>query len=180
MTPQRKRLENKTRMLERRCKVIDLHRQGYTQTEIAKMLKTTQATISGDLKTLLQEWRVQSNDAFEQYLDREMDNLIHVEQTAWKHFEKSCIENIETTDTEGKNIRRIRTGSGDPRFLETILRCIGARCKLLGLDQKHVIDVNLNAKTTMEKAQDLANASVSAMARLIEKRNDIDVPKDIN
>lgn len=92
MTPQRKRLENKTRMLERRCKVIDLHRQGYTQTEIAKMLKTTQATISGDLKTLLQEWRVQSNDAFEQYLDREMDNLIHVEQTAWKHFEKVALK----------------------------------------------------------------------------------------
>lgn len=180
MTPKRKRLENKTRILERRCKVIELHRQGFTQVEIAKQLKTTQATISSDLKALLQEWRVESHDAYEQYLDREMDTLIQIEKTAWAHFEKSCIETIETTDLEDKKTRRIRTGCGDPRFLETILRCIGARCKLLGLDQKAVIDVNVNGETTKDQAQTLANASMSALANLVKKENLIDVPKDIN
>lgn len=179
MTPQRKKLENKTRMMERRCKVIDLHRKGYTQIEIAKQLKTTQATVSLDLKYLLQEWRIESIDSVERYIDREMDALIQVEKTAWKHFEKSCTETIETINHENETVRKIRVGSGDPRFLETVLRCIGARCKLLGLDQKAMIDINLTAKTTKEQAQELADASVSALSNLVVSEKLIEIPKEI-
>lgn len=179
MTPQQKRLENKTRMLERRCKVIDLYRQGFTQMEIAKKLKTTQATVSIDLKALLQEWRIESNNAYEQYLDREMDTLLQVERTAWKHFEISCLETIETSLNEGDKTRRVRKGCGDPRFLETILRCIGARCKLLGLDNNTSLNMNSGHKTTSEKAQALAEASVSALAKLVKTEKLIEKPKDI-
>jgi len=97
---------------ERQRKVAQLYLRRQTQTEIAKVLKVDQATISRDLAELRKQWAAENVENLDQVKVREAAELDEMEAEAAVEFSKR--KNWEWFD------RR--------------LKCKERRAKLLGLD----------------------------------------------
>jgi hypothetical protein len=106
---------------------------GHTQDEIAKHISTlrsyslSRAQIGFDLAILRKRWREESDRAIAELKARELARIGIVEREAWAAWERSKLE--------GKT-------PGNPRFLETLLRCFSARRELLGLDSPHRAEIH--------------------------------------
>jgi hypothetical protein len=129
--------------IRRDCaEIAKLYCEGKTQAEIGHRLNLSQQQVSHDLKAIRAEWLESSIRDFDTAKAQELAKIDHVEAEAWKGWEKSrldkeiTISGTEEADGTVKNKAQVRKEgqAGDPRFLETVHRCIERRCKLLGLD----------------------------------------------
>ena len=68
-----------------------------------------------------------------------IDNLEAVAWDAWEHSkenkETSTTKQVGNVTTEATT--RLECQSGNPAFLEMVLKCIDRRCRLMGLDAKN-------------------------------------------
>lgn len=123
---------------QRREQVAALYLRGYRQRQIAEQLKTSQSTISKDLKALHQEWKESRLHSMDEAKAAELDRLAEVEREAWEAWEQSKKDAVVYRTKDGKDgteKQTIRKGQvGDPRFLERVQQVINKRCELLGLD----------------------------------------------
>lgn len=121
----------------RRQQVAELYLKGWSQLEIARHLEVVQATISGDVQTLLQNWRESALCDTDALLATELQKLDRLEREAWEAWSRSQKPHQSAEmvgDQERPSRKRIRNQYGDPRFLNVIQNCIASRRALLGLD----------------------------------------------
>jgi transposase len=132
-------VRSKTEIENRRQQVSDKYLRGMPQMQIADELGVNQATISRDLAELRKEWLERSINHIDQKKAIELAKLDRLEVTFWEAWELS-LKDVETITEEvggkygPKTTTRREGQSGNPAFLEGVLKCINKRCELLGLD----------------------------------------------
>ncbi len=126
-----------------RVEVAKLYLQGYTQLQIADKLEIDQSTVCRDLQVVKRQWQQQALGHANELIQAELERLRLIEQQAWEAWNHSRQNTIGATVHEqlqealGGNVAtRSRTDSkvGENSYLETILRVIQQRVKILGLD----------------------------------------------
>jgi hypothetical protein len=128
----------KVDVLRRREHVADLYIQGHTQVAIAEKLGVKQPTISQDLTAIRKLWRESSIRNFDEAKELELQKLDRVEREAWAAWERSQ-KPTQSATVEGDGVpkrsrKTISQRNGDPRYLDTVLKCVAARRAILGLD----------------------------------------------
>jgi len=121
--------------------------RGEKQVEIAQVLSLSRAMVSYEVKAIQREWQRAFQD-FNQAKLRELAKLDEAERIAWQKFEKSkrtvkhrqsVVGSVSTPDNPNPAplpataTLATQEGAGNPRYLNTILKCIERRTKLLGL-----------------------------------------------
>ena len=113
--------------------------KGVYQSEIAKILGLTQGQISQDIKTIQARWRKSTTFNLDEHKAMELAKLDELERTAWDAWEKSTGE--RTKARQVKSGEAVMSASmekeqrdGNPAFLDTVLKCIDRRVKILGID----------------------------------------------
>lgn len=121
--------------------MAEAYLRGHLQHEIAQREGVVQATISNDLKAVQRLWREAAVRDLDAHKERELARLDLLERTYWQAWERSLTErqishtktaNKKSGDTMEAGLKKEQR-DGDPRFLDGVLSCIAARCKLLGL-----------------------------------------------
>lgn len=148
-----KREKKRTVEQQRRDKLYcaQLLLQSYTLAEITSMVNSfnrerkipeiSQSQVYKDIRSVLAQWQEEQRTYVNQWMEMELQKLQKIENVAWKAFEKS----------------QRGTRPGDNRFIDTVLKCMQQRAKLLGLDAPTKVELNEKAETTNEKPKyDLA------------------------
>jgi hypothetical protein len=128
----------KVDIVRRRDRVADLYVQGLTQCAIAEELGVHQPTVCDDLKKIQRQWRESTVRNFDEAKEMELQKLDRVEREAWAAWERSQ-KPAQSTTVEGdgtpkRSRKTISQRNGDPRYLDTVLKCVAARRAILGLD----------------------------------------------
>lgn len=152
----KRRLQAKEGRLEIAAK---LYKRGYSyrqiQAEVMKRLglKTySLRTVSGDIKTLLSEWRATRLEDMDEALQLELERIDETVRELWEQWEKSKEDYTQTVSTRKGAPRRngdtganeIKTysvesrdsnvvGLGNPSYISEIRAQLAERRKLLGL-----------------------------------------------
>ena len=160
MKPSKKRTE--LSIEQRRAEVAHLYLQGLTQEEIAEAVGVSQPTVSIDLKAIQADWKAQSVEDLNDKKLLELAKLDEAERNAWEQFNRSCEDATKTrrevgADGEfGEGYMEKVGQSGNPRYLDIVIRCIEKRCALLGLDAPQKVaqtDAAGNDISAEEKAE---------------------------
>ena len=152
----KRRLQAKEGRLEIAAK---LYKRGYSyrqiQAEVMKRLglKTySLRTVSGDIKTLLSEWRATRLEDMDEALQLELERIDETVRELWEQWEKSKEDYTHTVNTRkgtpkgnwGSEAGEIKTysvesrdsnvvGLGNPSYISEIRAQLAERRKLLGL-----------------------------------------------
>jgi hypothetical protein len=125
-------------VLRRREMVADLYVRGFTQTAIAEQVGVGQPRVCDDLKQIRKLWRESTVRSFDDAKDLELQKLDRVEREAWAAWERSQKPSqsatVEGDGTPKRSRKTIVQKNGDPRYLDTVLKCVAARRAILGLD----------------------------------------------
>lgn len=148
----------KTVITNRRQQVAERYLRGMYMAQIAEEMGVDTATVSRDLSELRKEWLDRSINHIDQKKAIELAKLDRLEITFWDAWERSR-ENAETQiekDTpQGHHSETRSVGqSGNPAFLEGVLKCIDRRCAILGLDAPKKIQATIDV--TKLSDEDLA------------------------
>ena len=113
--------------------------KGEYQSEIAKLLGVTQQQISLDIKTIQARWRKNTTFNLDEHKSKELAKLDELERIAWDAWEKSTGERtkarqVKSGDAVMSASMEKEQRDGNPAFLDTVLKCIDRRVKILGLD----------------------------------------------
>jgi len=130
---------DKVKLIERRQTVGRLYAQGQTLREIGKAVGRHEATICRDLEKIRCQWLESSIRDFDQAKADELAKIDNLEREHWEAWARSRKDKqsrtVEDSDKGGsKRSVREEGQTGDPRFLDGVLKCIERRCKLLGID----------------------------------------------
>ena len=138
-----KREKKRTVEQQRRDKLYcaQLLLQSYTLAEITSLVNSfnrerqipeiSQSQVYKDIRSVLAQWQEEQQTYVNQWMEMELQKLQKIENVAWKAFEKS----------------QRGTRPGDNRFIDTVLKCMQQRAKLLGLDAPSKVEL----KTEMTK-----------------------------
>lgn len=145
--------------------ISNLYMKGWLQTDIAKELGISNATISRDLRTLYKQWERSSLVDIDSKKAEELAKIDHLEREYWDAWERSC-KDAETIRQEGvaidkviepKKITKTAAGqAGDPRFLTGVQWCIDRRCKIFGIDAPEKKDHKISNVKELTDAELLA------------------------
>ena len=139
----------------RRKRVADLYLQGWTQSAIAAEVGVKQPTVCTDLKKIQADWKESAVRDFDLRREIELQKIDRVEREAWAAWERSQkpSQSAYTTDEANQRHtrRHVKNSNGDPRFLEIVHKCIGARRELLGLDAPTRMEIETDGPTLDER-----------------------------
>lgn len=163
---------------ERRHKVAELYLQGWPQFKIAKEVGVTQPQVSYDLKHLSKKWQENAMINIDKIKARELAKL---DQLEWE-FYRGWIKSKELQVKEKKRYKDARLEevsketidtSGDPRFLDGILKCLSKREELLGYGapSKKAIDVDLNMEGMVDELPEVAIDLILERIFLLQKQS---------
>lgn len=173
---QRRRIQAKEGRLEIAAK---LYKRGYSyrqiQAEVMKRLglKTySLKTVSGDIKTLLAEWRETRLEDMDAALQLELERIDETVRELWEQWEKSKEDYTQTVSTrKGAPRRNVDTGAneiktysvdirdsnvvglGNPSYISEIRAQLAERRKLLGLYAPEKRQVEGRVDGTLELSQ---------------------------
>lgn len=128
--------------------------RGEFQASIAHSLGVNQATISRWLTEIRKEWQEDAKAAISEKIGRELAKIDELEATYWKAWCASCGKREKPFDTVAgivedsreeigesavfglteKIVTTKKHVTGNPAFLDGVLKCIDRRLKLLGAD----------------------------------------------
>lgn len=168
----------KANIENRQTRVGQLYCEGKTQSEIGQLLeqegfgKTSQPTVSLDLKAIRAIWEEKRVMDFDKRLSEELAKLDRLEEKLNIAYEKSCEDAVEVTvmkapkrglsiklrkgeiDSVGagiadkptvtQEITKTKGQYGDISILTEIRAVIEKRCKLLGLLDERAVSNNIN------------------------------------
>jgi hypothetical protein len=140
---------------ERQQTVAALYLQRKMQSEIARIVGVSQQQVSFDLKAVRLAWQTSTVRDFDAARSEELARVDVAEAAYWDGWQRSQqVHEVTVTEAhdDGATARRKATlrkeaQSGDPRFLDGVLRCIERRCALLGLDAPKRVSVDWNQLT---------------------------------
>lgn len=157
----------KTEIANRRREVAEKYLRGATILQIADEYGVDRSQISRDLKYIREQWLEASINHIDQKKAIELAKLDHLEMTYWDGWERS-IKNAETiiqekTQSGTKAVKKSVGQSGNPSFLDGVLKCIDKRCQILGIEatKKITLDVevsNVRNRILAALADDLAES----------------------
>jgi hypothetical protein len=129
---------------KRRVQMVQLYLLGKTQGEIAVELRCERTTVYRDLEAVRDEWLKDRVANYTRYQQIELQKIDRIEHAAWIGWERSLLNSVSVKDevlaadedvvSVQKSERTTKGQSGDPAFLNTILKCGERRCRILGLD----------------------------------------------
>jgi len=121
----------------RKTIVAQMYMQGYTQAAIAHKIGIHNVRVSAMLKEIREEWKLSRERDFEEHVAEQLAKIDQVEKEAWAGWQRSC-KNAESAKQSEKNGFEllVKGQAGDNRFLDTVLKCVERRCRLLGLDEQ--------------------------------------------
>jgi hypothetical protein len=127
---------------QRRAEVAQLIKEGVPVNDIAARLNVTRQTIHADLCDLHAKWLRQAAASYSEAKVRALLQLHQIEDeamSAWDRSTKPAITEMTETVDRGeagnatKTRRTVQYKVGDAKYLDTILKCIAERYKILGL-----------------------------------------------
>lgn len=140
----------KTEIAKRRQEVSEKYLRGATIQQIADEYGVDKAQISRDLKYIREQWLEASINHIDQKKAIELAKLDHLEMTYWDGWERSVknakVVTNEQTPVGKRKTTQTKTMSGNPAFLDGVLKCIDKRCQILGIEatKKITLDVEVN------------------------------------
>lgn len=134
------------RLAQRRSLIAELLLQGKTYREIANAVRVKSTrSVFEDVKAVIAEWKAQQQHHVSEWIALELERIGRIEAKAWEAWERSCQNaeiHLEETGPNGDKVRDVSKGqSGNPGFLDIILKCVQRRCELLGLDEPKEVNV---------------------------------------
>lgn len=134
----------RVRIATRRTRMIEMYCGGSTQGQIADELKVNVLTVYRDLIAVRDEWLKDRVANYNRMQQIELQKIDRIEHAAWIGWERSLLNSVSVKDevltadedvvSVQKSERTTKGQSGDPAFLNTILKCSERRCRILGLD----------------------------------------------
>jgi hypothetical protein len=157
----------------RRAKVAEMYLACIPQVDIAKALDVSIQTILIDIKEMRQEWRDSRQEFAESAFTEQLVRIDRVEREAWAAWERSqkpAKATIETSSDEKSETREeSREQYGDPQLLNTALKAIEHRRKLLGLDAP--VKSETKNETTITAPLQSREAMAEEIRKLVAKRS---------
>lgn len=154
--------------LQRMPEVVGLYLQGRNMLQISRKLNITYGQVRLDLETARKMWRRKAQKASQEYLAEELAKVNYIESKAWEGWERSVRDAVELQRQETKDgtfRRKTKKGqAGDARFLDTALRCVDSRCKLLKIGQ-YSSEEALKAQT---RAVEIVVETVEQVNRILD------------
>jgi hypothetical protein len=118
-------------------KVADLWLKGWSQIKIAKECEIGRKKVRILLDKARALWLDRRNMALTDAIAEQLRRIDLIEAQAWEQWERSkqdAVENSMETSKDGfKKKQTIRPQTGDARYLDSMLKCVDMRCKLLGI-----------------------------------------------
>lgn len=138
----RRSTATETTASERRRKVAAFYLEGKPQSQIARLVKVNQSTVSRDLEAVRAAWLASAVLDYNTKKAEELARIDHLEAEAWEawHRSKKCRTTEQTkqvtfddgTRAEESTKKEYRDGAAE--YLRVVQWCIEQRCTILGLD----------------------------------------------
>jgi hypothetical protein len=156
------KVQARARIASRRVRVAELLLQGKTYRQIAAEIKVKSTkTVFDDVEGVIAEWKAEQKHNVDAWVALELSKVGRIESQAWEAWERSQRDaesvstetatitiktghghnSIEVPALSNKETRTYKGQVGDPRFLDTVLKCVVKRCELLGLDKPKKLDL---------------------------------------
>ena len=140
-----------------RRKIASMYLQGILQSDIARKVGLSQATISRDLKVLHEQWIEDANVSIKAAKAKELAKIDALECTyydAWLRSQEdaeSTTQKMTGASVLGKKemSKTVKGQVGDARFLAGVQWCIDRRCKILGIDAPVKSQAEVTGKLVM-------------------------------
>ena len=127
------------KIADRRKQVAELYLKGVGQIELAEKFEVDQSTISRDLSTLYEVWRMSAIRDFDLAKQIELERINTLEQEYWTAWEKSKSDKqtvLKKSSKRGNSNQanhseasvKTEKREGDARFLQGVQWCISERC----------------------------------------------------
>ena len=127
-----------------RTVIAELYLKGWSQAKIGEFLELNQSQISREISKIKAAWKAEATRDYDLCIDEQLRRLSMIESESWQAWERSqaakeqslsekMAEAASGGDAKTKIQRRTETRIGDPKFLETLLKCHQERSKLLDL-----------------------------------------------
>ncbi len=127
-----------------RATISQLYLRGWSQAKIGECLELNQSQISRELSKVKAAWKAEAVRDYDLHVDEQLRRLGMIESESWQAWERSqapkeqslsekMAEVVSGGDSKTKVQRRTETRNGDPKFLETLIRCLQERSRLLNL-----------------------------------------------
>lgn len=121
-----------------RAEIARYYLQGKPIHEIAETMGLSKYTIHDDLEVIRQAWLRSTLVDFDAKRAEEVAKIDRVEAQAWEEYERSKepgSRSVQGTGAQGSWTEDETTErTGDPRYLQVVLKCIDRRIRLFGLD----------------------------------------------
>lgn len=142
----------------RRAEASRLYRAGWTQANIAERLQVTEQTVQRDIAVVRERWKQAGIHDLNERKAAELERIDWAEREAQRGWTRSLRDEVTVTQEEGgenggRTITRRRGQAGNPAFLQTVLKCVDQRCRILGLNAPERIDVTITDATEEELAE---------------------------
>lgn len=140
----------------RRRKVAAMYLRGTSQGDIAERLEVSVSTVERDLSIVRERAKLAAVRSIDEHKAAELETIDRIEREAWKAWKRSQKDAITVTRKEGdtkETTVRSQGQAGNPAWLDTVLKCVDRRCRLLGLDAPQQIDLNIHDMTDDELAE---------------------------
>lgn len=141
----------------RRNKAARLYKLGVPQAEIAERLEVSENTVQRDLAVVRKRWEQSGIVSMDERKAAELETIDRIERAAWKAWRKSQEDAVTVTRKKVGNDKektvRSQGQAGNAAYLDTVLKCVDRRCRLLGLDAPRQIDLNIHDMTDDELSE---------------------------
>jgi hypothetical protein len=125
----------------RRAKVATLYHRGMMLKDIAIAVKAGRTTVYEDIQELHRQWVERADTEIDKAKIQQLQRLAWVEDEMSAEWEKSkqpgLTELDETTTGEDgdtrKHRRTVQHQTGNPKYMDSILKCVSERSKIMGL-----------------------------------------------
>lgn len=128
---------NREREDGKTLKVAELWLRGFSLRKISVLTGLSKYKVHDLISKSKLIWRNRKDLALGDVIAEQLRRVDLAEMKAWEAWEKSHQDQVETrvyTTKEGIfKSRTTKSSSGDPRFIDIVLKCIEQRCKLLSV-----------------------------------------------
>jgi len=121
---------------KRRPTVLRMYLEGVPVTEIAAEYGVSRQTIYEDFQNARREWQQEKIENVQELIELRVAQLEHVIREAYRGWHRSLEDAVTVSDTTGedrKTTRTVKGQSGNPAFLDTIIKAVTKICELRGL-----------------------------------------------
>lgn len=143
---QRKSERRALNIVKRRAVVAGMLLSGRNYREIAQEVgaKSTESVFT-DVQAIIAEWKETQKHNISEWITLELERIGRLESEAWDAWERSCKDAEIHSEEDGplghKTKHVLKGQSGNPAFLDVVLKCVTRRCELLGLDEPTEVNV---------------------------------------